>query len=117
MIENNYVFNIEQDAKLINKIINEFNAETKRKSMVSALKFQFKMYEGNFKESKYADFDTIGCVYGYDVETDMSYFRNTPLENMVLKPCPKFEIPSNLVRTEMFIRPAKLSSQSLNIKF
>ena len=39
------------------------------------------MYEGNYTGSKYANFDTIGCVYGLDLgDQDMTYFRNTPLE-------------------------------------
>ena len=39
MIEHNYVINVEEDAKEIAKIINEFNTEVKKRKLVSALKF------------------------------------------------------------------------------
>ena len=84
------------------------------------MQHQLKLYQTQFEESCYANADSLGVTYKYDLNPRMEYFKNDPaLGNLSLKDMPGKDInqTSKLQRTEMLLCQEVLPDKRLKLKF
>ena len=63
MAECNYVITVEQHSELISTQVNALIEESQRLEGHNALACQYKLYEGNFTGSQYADHQMLSSMY------------------------------------------------------
>lgn len=120
MIQNNHVVSIDDDAQVIIQLVGDFVVEALNQNGYCALQHQLKLYQTQFEESCYANADSLGVTYKYDLNPRMEYFKNDPiLGNLSLKDMPGKDINqmSKLQRTEMLLCPDVLPDKRLKLKF
>jgi hypothetical protein len=80
------VVSIDDDTDKIIELVGNFVTEAMNQNGYCTLQHQLKLYQTQFEETIYANADSLGSTYGYDLNPRMEYFKNDPvLGNLILK--------------------------------